>query len=41
MLTQDRDEELVLFLEIGRLEKSHQASLLTSPCSFIYTQQLY
>ncbi|XP_013619574.1 PREDICTED: uncharacterized protein DDB_G0271670 [Brassica oleracea var. oleracea] len=29
MLTQDRDEELVLFLEIGRLEKSHQASLLT------------
>lgn len=33
MLTQDRDEELVLFLEIRRLEKGH---LPSHPCSYMY-----
>lgn len=40
MLTQDRDEELVLFMEIRRhekgREKGHQGSLLMGPCSCIY-----
>lgn len=36
MLTQDKDEELALFREVRRREKSHRPTFLIGPYVFVY-----